>query len=129
MVLLKDIRLSNDAFKASERHVVALFVGGTSGIGKGTLIQLVKHVPAPTVYIVGRSKRSATPLLGELNSLNPDARFIFLETEVSLIKNVDAVCKEIRANETKLDLLYMSAGYLSLDGRKGTVSEPAGIDI
>jgi NADP-dependent 3-hydroxy acid dehydrogenase YdfG len=126
MVWLKDIRLSNDAFKASKKHVVALFVGGTSGIGKGTLIQLAKHAPAPTVYIVGRSKKSTTPLLEELKSLNPEAHFIFLETEVSLIKNVDAVCKEIRANETKLDLLCMSAGYLSLDGRKGTVSEPCG---
>lgn len=120
MVAIKDIRLSNNAFKASKKDVTALFVGGTSGVGKGTLIQLAKHAPAPTVYLVGRSKSSATSLLDELKSLNSEGNFIFTETEVSLIKNVDAVCEQIKVKEKKLDLLFMSAGYLTLNGRNGT---------
>ena len=120
MVTLTDIRLSNEGFKSGKRDITALFVGGTSGVGKGTLIQLAKQAHAPTVYVVGRSKKSAQPLLDELNSLNSDGSFIFIETEVSLIKNVDVVCEQIKAKEKKLDLLFMSAGYLTLDGRNGT---------
>ncbi|KAK9243327.1 hypothetical protein V1506DRAFT_508583 [Lipomyces tetrasporus] len=46
--------------------MVAVFVGGTSGIGQGTLKQLAKYATAPKVYVVGRSKSSAAPLLREL---------------------------------------------------------------
>jgi NADP-dependent 3-hydroxy acid dehydrogenase YdfG len=120
MVALKDISLSNEAFRSSKRHITALFVGGTSGVGKGTLIQLARHALAPTIYMVGRSKESAQPLLNELNSFNSEATYIFIETEVSLIKNVDVVCEQVKAQEKKLDLLFMSAGYPSLDGRNGT---------
>src|SRR5579859_1558327 len=117
MVSLKGIRLSNDAFKAGKRDIIALFVGGTSGVGKGTVIQLAKYTPgALTVYITGRSEKSATPLLEELKRLKTDGNFIFIETEVSLIQNVDAVCEQIKAKEKTLDLLFMSAGFLSLNG-------------
>jgi hypothetical protein len=36
-----------------------------------------------------------------------------------LIKNVDKACDEIKSCEKKLDLLFMSPGYLSFDGRNG----------
>ena len=99
--------------------MVALFVGGTSGIGKGTLRQLAKYTPAPKIYIVGRSKASASPLLSELQALNPKGTFIFKETEISLIKNVDVLCDEIKAMEQRMDLVFLSPGYLTLEGRNG----------
>ncbi|KAK9243172.1 hypothetical protein V1506DRAFT_405580 [Lipomyces tetrasporus] len=97
-----------------------LFVGGTSGIGKGTLRQLAKCANAPKVYIVGRSMTFAAPLLSELESLNPLGTFIFIETEISLIKNVDTVCAEKKRKERNLDLVFLSAGYLSVAGRQET---------
>lgn len=119
MVSIKDVRISNSNFKARPPGLVALFVGGTSGIGKGTLKQLSKYANAPKVYIIGRSKSSATPLLNELQNLNPQGTFVFIETEISLIKNVDTVCQEIKEKEQKLDLIFLSPGYLSLEGRRG----------
>ena len=98
--------------------MVALFVGATSGIGKGTLRQLAKHAKAPKVYIVGRSKSSARPQVDELEALNPQGSFIFIETEISLIRNVDAVCDEIKAKEQKVDLIVLSTGYLTLGERQ-----------
>src|SRR5579859_1026108 len=120
MVSAKDIRLSNNAFKARKKHITAVFVGGTGGVGKGTLLQLAKHAYSPTVYIIGRSEKSAMPLLDELNHLNPEGKYVFIETDVSLIKNVDKVSQQIKSAEQKLDLLFMSPGYLSLGGRNGT---------
>ena len=121
MVSLKDVRASNASFKEKAiPGLVALFIGGTSGIGKGTLIQFAKNANAPTVYVVGRSKASATPLLNELEKLNPNGTFTFIETQISLIKNVDRVCEEVKAKEKKLDIIFLSTGYLTLEGRQGT---------
>jgi len=121
MVNIKDVRKSNLAFKLSGHAsgLVAIFVGATSGVGMGTLKQFAKYATAPKVYVIGRSKTGATPLLNELKALNPEATFAFIETEISLIKNVDLACDEIKSKEKKVDILFMSPGYLSFDGRQG----------
>ena len=124
MVSVKDVRISNSSFAAKSHGMVVLFVGGTSGIGKGTLKQFAKYAKAPTVYIVGRSEISATPLLNELKTLNPEGTFIFVESEISLIKNVDTVCQQIKEKQQKLDLVFLSPGYLSFEGRKGDPQIP-----
>lgn len=118
MVSIKDVRSSNSILK-SQAPRVAFFVGATSGIGLGTLKQFAKSTNNPKAYIVGRSKKAATPLLDELQKLSPEGTFIFIESEISLIKNVDAVSEEIKSKEKKLDLLFLSPGYLSFDGRMG----------
>ncbi|KAK9311907.1 hypothetical protein V1524DRAFT_288093 [Lipomyces starkeyi] len=126
MVSIKDVRRSNSSLTEKPSGMVAVFVGATSGIGLSTLKQFAKYSNAPKVYVVGRSKQSATPLLHELEVLNPKGIFIFVETEISLIKNVDAVCEEIKTSEHMLDLVFLSPGFLSVEGRKET-SE--GIDM
>lgn len=118
MVSMKEVRLSNDAFKNGPAGLTALFVGATSGIGASAVKQFALHVKAPTVYLVGRSQAKAAPLLDELKSLNPQASFIFIEAEVSLLKEVDKVCDEILAKEQKLDLLWVSQGLLSFSGQQ-----------
>jgi NADP-dependent 3-hydroxy acid dehydrogenase YdfG len=122
MVAIKDIRISNAAFKESKESsgLVAVFVGATSGIGMGTLKALVKNANAPKIYILGRSKSSAATLLNELLSMIPQATLVFIETEVSLMKNVDTACEQIKSDEKKVDILFLSPGYLGFGGRKGT---------
>jgi NADP-dependent 3-hydroxy acid dehydrogenase YdfG len=121
MVNIKDVRKSNLAFKLSGHAsgLVAVFVGATSGVGMGTLKQFAKYATAPKIYVIGRSKPGATPLLNELKASNLEATFEFIETEISLIKNVDLACDEIKSKEKKVDILFMSPGYLSFDGRQG----------
>lgn len=121
MVSIKDVRTSNETFKASSQAsgLVAVFVGATSGIGMGSLKKFSKNASAPTVYVVGRSKKAATPLLDEIKASNPEGTFNFIETEISLIKNVDDACDEISSKEEKVDLIFTSPGYLAFEGRKG----------
>ncbi|MCJ1287500.1 hypothetical protein MMC26_006852 [Xylographa opegraphella] len=120
MVNIKHVRSSNASLAAKAPGMVALFIGGTSGSGMGTLKQLARHAKAPKVYIVGRSQHSATLLLDELKSLNPQGTFIFLETEISLIRNVDQICREISSQEKQMDLIVLSTGYLTFAGRQET---------
>jgi NAD(P)-dependent dehydrogenase (short-subunit alcohol dehydrogenase family) len=119
MVSIKDVRVSNGVLKSLPPGLVAVFVGATGGIGSNTVKQLTMHANAPTVYIIGRSKESAAPLLAELKKLNPQGTFNFIEGQVSLVKEVDRICDEIIAKEQKVDLLFVSSGLLSLGGRQG----------
>jgi NADP-dependent 3-hydroxy acid dehydrogenase YdfG len=121
MVNIKDVRASNATLKVAKESsgLVAVFVGATSGIGMGTLKQFAKYATAPKAYILGRSKKAATSLLNEIKSSNPQGTFKFIETEVSLIKNIDLACDEIKSKETKVDILFLSPGYLTLEGRNG----------
>src|ERR1700734_3245649 len=104
MVSMKEVRLSNDGVKNGPAGLKVLFVGATAGIGASAVKQFALHAETPTVYLVGRSQAKASPLLNELKSINPQAIFIFIEAEVSLLKGVDKVCDEILAKEQKLDL-------------------------
>lgn len=125
MVSIKDVRKSNAAFKASPQAsgLVAVFVGATStGIGMGALKQFAKNARAPKVYILGRSKSAATPLLDEIKKSNPEGAFEFIETEISLMKNVDLACEKIMAQEQKVDLIWTSPGFLSFGGRVGMLN-------
>ena len=116
MVAISAIRKANDALISRDPGLVSVFVGATQGIGAGTLTALVKHLNAPKVYLLGRSKARCASQLAQLRNLNPKASIIFIETEVSLLKNVDAACKTISARESSLDLLYMSPGGLAFGG-------------
>lgn len=122
MVNIRDVRVSNAAFKASSPSVVAVFVGATSGIGLATLKHLAGASAHPTLYTLGRSKAAAASLLDDLAKINPQATVNFIETEISLIKNVDKACDEIASKEKKIDLLFLSPGGISLGGREGKCS-------
>jgi len=119
MVSLKDIRNSNHALQSLPPGLVAVFAGGTAGIGLGTLKAFAKNVNGPKAYIIGRSKEKASHIIDQLKIINPMGTFVFLEGQISLIKEVDRICEEIQKLETHIDILCMSPGYISLNGRHG----------
>jgi short-subunit dehydrogenase len=96
-----------------------LIVGGTSGIGESTAREFVRNTHAPHVYLVGRSREQADRLVAEFKELNGEAQTHFIQSDVSLLHNVDEVCKEISAKEKKVNLLVLSAGILTMKGRDG----------
>lgn len=119
MVNLKQVKVSNSGLKNAASGLKAVFIGATSGIGKSVVKKFAQNAISPVVYLAGRSKSSAGPLLAELKSLNPEGSFIFIEAEVSLLKEVDKVCDEIKSKEQKIDLLFLAPGMLRTGGRKG----------
>ena len=44
----------------------------------------------------------------------------FIKADTSLLKNVDTACKEIQTKEEKVNVLFMTTGYLTLSGRLDT---------
>ncbi|KAF2773331.1 hypothetical protein EJ03DRAFT_265274 [Teratosphaeria nubilosa] len=96
--------------------LVALFVGATSGIGQAALQILGAQLPNASVYIVGRSEAMFESDVDGLRVRNPEAKVVLIEAQISLLREVDRVCEQILASEEKLDLLYMSPGYLGFGG-------------
>jgi NADP-dependent 3-hydroxy acid dehydrogenase YdfG len=92
--------------------LVAVFVGATSGIGEYALKAFAKQAKSPKVYFVGRSQDAANRITAECRELNPAGQYIFIKSDVSLLKNVDTVCQQILAKEDSINLLFQTQGTM-----------------
>lgn len=128
MVAYSKIIAHNEALRSGP-SLVAVFVGATQGIGLGALKAFARHTKAPTAYCVGRSTETLRRITDELKSLNPEGTYIPIEcADLTLLKNVDTTCQSVSqraAENKKIDLLCLSAGFMSFSGRHETAE---GID-
>ncbi|KAF4555229.1 Short chain dehydrogenase-like protein 14 [Elsinoe fawcettii] len=95
-------------------------VGGTAGIGASTLKEFFECTIKPKAYIVGRNQKNAEELIEEVTSTSIDAECYFIKADVTLLKNVDDVCDQIMQKEKKINILFLSAGFMSMRGRTET---------
>lgn len=117
---LAQVREWNAALKSARPEMVALFVGGTSGIGKHTAIKLAGAVEKPTIYIVGRNEAAGAQVVEAMKEANPNGSYSFKAVDISNLRNVDEACQELKGCLEVLDLLFLSAGALafSKQGKK-----------
>ncbi|KAJ4392594.1 hypothetical protein N0V85_006933, partial [Neurospora sp. IMI 360204] len=100
MATLEQIQTSNAHIVSSlPSGLVAVFVGGTRGIGEATLKQFARYAVAPRVYIVGRDRKDGERVGAELANINPGGEYHYRSADVSLLANVDDVCREIKVKE------------------------------
>lgn len=149
MVKLHLVHASNAKF-VQNHPLVAVCVAGTGGIGEYIVRALastyVKHNPDNNppqnqnqsrlrIYIVGRNAQAASDLISECEQLYANGEFIFVQADdLTLLRNVDAVCKEIirleeekaakGLGEARIDLLYMTQGRVMLGPRRGEPYHP-----
>lgn len=129
MVELKTVLQDNATLV--QRPLVAVFFGGTSGIGHYTIRALAKQYALHNgkgfrAYIAGRNAGAADTIIRECKCIFPDAEITFIEaTDLSLIREVDKTCAEISQLEAKygddarIDYLmvsYAGAPYLPREG-------------
>jgi NAD(P)-dependent dehydrogenase (short-subunit alcohol dehydrogenase family) len=119
---LTTIRQSNAQLTASTIPKVAVFVGGTAGIGKLTLSALVELGFECKAYIVGRQSSYASfkPFAESLKATNAKAQIVWIEGEVSLLSEAQRICEHIKTLEKHVDLLFMTTGYAPMGGRQNT---------
>ncbi|KAL5363830.1 hypothetical protein BJX96DRAFT_167804 [Aspergillus floccosus] len=120
MVGLTQVRSSNSALISHNPHFVAVFVGGTSGIGEYTAKQLANTVKQPTIHLVGRNPAAGSRIVEELKAANPNGSFNFIQSDLSLLRNVDDVCAVIKNKEDSIDLLFMTTGHLATSKKDTT---------
>lgn len=112
-----------DYLKRSAAHQpVAVFVGGTSGIGEHTAYAFAKYTHQPTIYIVGRNVEAGKHVVSKLKEINPDplAKFTFLQSDLTLISEADKLSDIIKQHESKINLLFLSPGFMTMSGRQET---------
>lgn len=134
MVQLNDIRNANSKL-VNNQPLVAVFVGGTSGIGDYTLRALVSNHSAKgtglCIYIVGRNAQAAETIISHCTTQCPDGQYHFIQAkDLSLLQNVDKAAAEIIQHQQqkysngyvpRVDMLFMSQGGLYLGPREGRI--------
>ncbi|KAK1770106.1 hypothetical protein QBC33DRAFT_530157 [Phialemonium atrogriseum] len=122
MVSYTEIQGSNALINDATAPRVAVFVGGTSGIGKFTVRALVATGASVRIYLVGckSSEERTNAFIQELHTINPRAEVIWTEGEVSLLADTKRVCEVIKSKEPRVDLLFLSAGYAPFGTRRET---------
>ncbi|KAI1263527.1 hypothetical protein F5Y18DRAFT_393199 [Xylariaceae sp. FL1019] len=123
MVSYQEIQAANALINDATCPRVAVFVGGTSGIGNYTIKALATSGIGIRIYLVGRksSKERTRSFIQELHSVNPLAEIVWIEGEVGLLAEVTRVCNTIKAKEGKVDLLFLTTGYAPVGAREETV--------
>ncbi|OJJ38697.1 hypothetical protein ASPWEDRAFT_75347, partial [Aspergillus wentii DTO 134E9] len=125
MVSLETVRESNLALKDYGPDLVAVFVGGTSGIGESTARAFVQHTLSPRVYLVGRNEAQASKIIDELRQVNSSGEVSFIKCDATRLRAVDEACKAIQEKEEKVNLLVLSSGILT---NKGPDETDEGLD-
>ncbi|RAL01771.1 uncharacterized protein BO80DRAFT_380655 [Aspergillus ibericus CBS 121593] len=136
MVGMDVVQASNTALVQSQ-PLVAVFFGGTSGIGHYTLRALATAEATNgkgfRAYIVGRNAKAAEEIIAECHGIYPQGQIKFVQTDdISLIQEVDQVCAEIiqleeeQNQDPRIDYLMLSQGGPIFLPRKDTKE---GIDV
>lgn len=128
MVSYKEILASNALINDATAPRIAVFAGGSSGVGRLTIKALVATGASVRIYLVGRkSAEERTQIfIQELHAINPKAEVIWVEGEISLLAETKRVCEVIKRKESRVDLLFLSAGYAPFGARHETAE---GIEI
>lgn len=110
---LAQIRGWNATLKTARSELVALFVGGTGGIGRSTALKLASTIDLPTIYIIGRNEVAGAEVVKELKEANENGLYTFIPADVSHLRNVDEVCQALKSKVRALDLLFLSSGAIA----------------
>lgn len=122
MVSYREIQASNALINDVTAPRVAVFAGGTSGIGQLTIRALVATGASVRIYLVGRksSEERSLAFIQELRTTNPKAEVIWTEGDISLLAETRRVCEVIKRKEARVDLLFLTAGYAPFGPRVET---------
>ncbi|KAF9531523.1 hypothetical protein CPB83DRAFT_904618 [Crepidotus variabilis] len=126
MPSLAQARTANEAHFAvhGEAIPVAVFIGGTSGIGEAMVAAFGHYTKGNAhIAVIGRNRDAGERILSILpKPQNPSLipQRVFIPCDVSLMKNVLAAANEIKAKFTKINYLILSTGLVDMDERTET---------
>ena len=126
MPALPVARAANAAFSPAY-FPIAVFVGGTSGIGRACAEAFARYTQGNAhIVIVGRNKSAADEIIASFpKPTKPGAKHEFVSCDVFLMRNIQATTTSLRERLPKINFLMLSPGLFNLHGRDETVE---GID-
>lgn len=128
MPSLAAVRSSNAKF-APKGTPVAIFVGGTSGIGEAIARAFASYTKGNAhIILCGRNRSAAERILASFPrppAANQDAKYEFVQCDATLMRSVRETTAGLLARLAKVNYLVLSPGILTTAGRTET---PEGID-
>ncbi|KAL8925012.1 MAG: hypothetical protein Q9208_003696 [Pyrenodesmia sp. 3 TL-2023] len=91
---------------------VILVTGGNTGLGKETVLQLVKHRPSQ-VFLAARTPSKGEAAVEEIKRIVPSANVIFLKLDLCSFKSISAAAQEFTSQSARLDVLINNAGIMA----------------
>ncbi len=124
MPKLNAAKAANASFKPSYIPI-AVFVGGTSGVGEAMVKALSSHTNGRVhLVIVGRNRDAAVKTFSSLpRPTGDDGQPVlrdFVYCDAYLMKNIKATCQDLSEKLPKINFLVLSAGYFRPTGRVET---------
>ena len=103
---------------------VAVFIGGTSGVGEGMARAFAKYTKGnASIVIVGRNREAGERILSELEKptgSEDKVTRLFVQCDVSLMRNVVATAQRLTSVLSKINYLVISTGFLDIADRTET---------
>ncbi|TFY68180.1 hypothetical protein EVJ58_g1159 [Rhodofomes roseus] len=111
MPSLAVVRESNAKF-SPPTPPVAIFLGGTSGIGQGTAQAFARHTKGNAhIIIVGRNRAAAEAIIATFPKA-PNSKYEFVYCDASLIRNIPEVTSALLARLPKVNYMVLSSNVL-----------------
>lgn len=101
---------------------VAIFVGGTGGIGQGAAEAFARHTKGNShIIIVGRNRAAGESIISKFPTPTVDgAKHEFVECDVALMKNVEQTTKALLERVPRVNFLFISTAFLDKLEREDT---------
>jgi len=107
----------NIAFVAKLKNPVAVFVGGTSGVGQGMAETFNRHTKGNAhIVLVGRNREAAENIISKMKSDvggSSTGSYEFVPCDISIMSNVKRSAATISAKHSKINFLLLSAGFMA----------------
>jgi len=97
----------------SLKDKVILVTGGTSGLGKQSILELVKHEPK-TIWLGARDTTKAKEAIKEITTEVPSASINVVEMELGSLVSVRESAQTILKSTDRLDILMLNAGIMNV---------------
>lgn len=123
---LASLRASNAEIVGSlPGQPVAVFVGGTSGIGQGLAETFAQWRQGRAhIVIVGRNEAAAKEVISHFPEVPANEKgqwsYEFVKCDATLMKEVKRASEEIITRHPKINFLVMSPGFFTSSGRDET---------
>ncbi|KAJ6555037.1 NAD-P-binding protein [Mycena vulgaris] len=117
----------NASWSPKSPNPVALFLGGTSGIGQAMARRFAEYTKGEAhIIIVGRNREAAHATISSFPPSANKGTYEFMECDATLMKNVGITTTSLLERAPKLNFLVLSPGFFSIIAGRDETHE--GID-